>query len=84
MNRKEISGLTKIYALSFLCAIPIIILLDILISKYVSTTVLTVIDVILLLLSAVVGYIIAEKRKQKIARKREEFLANKQKENTKE
>lgn len=84
MNRKEISELTKIFGLSFLCAIPIIIILDILISNYVSTTVLTIIDVIILLISAIVGYTIAEKHKQKIARKRKEFLANQKNEDIKE
>ena len=76
MERKEINSLIKIYGLSFLCALPIIIALDVLISAYVSLVVLTVIDVIILLLATVVGYIIVEKRKQSIARKREEFLAN--------
>ncbi len=77
MERKEIMRLTKIYGLSFLCALPIIILIDVLISNYISLFVLTLIDIVILLASAVLGYIIAEKRKQYIAKKREEFLANK-------
>ncbi len=77
MTRKEYMAIIKIYMLSFLCALPIIIVLDIFINKFVSLTVLVIIDVIILLLASVCGYLINEKRKKSIAQKRKEFLANK-------
>ena len=77
MNRKEYTTLVKIYMLSFLCALPLVIGLDILINAYVSLTVLIVIDVIIFVISGVIGYFIVEARKKNIAKKREEFLANK-------
>ena len=83
MTRKEFMAIIKVYMLSFLCALPIIIGLDILINQYVSLGVLIIIDVIILLIASVCGYLINEKRKKSFARKREEFLASKGK-NTKD
>lgn len=77
MTRNEYMGIMKTYLLSMLCALPIVIVLDILINAYVSLFVLVVIDFIILVLAAFIGYIIVDKRKKNIARKREEFLANK-------
>ena len=78
MSRKEYTSMVKTYMIALLCALPIVIGLDLLISAYVSLLVLVIIDIIIFLIAAVVGFIIVDRRKKKIAEKREEFLKNKE------
>ena len=47
MNRKEYSSIVKTFALSVLCVLPLVIILDLLIYQSVSMAVLVIIDVII-------------------------------------
>ncbi len=84
MNRKQYFSLVKTCMLSLLCALPIVIILDLLISNYVSILVLTIIDIIIFLLAALIGYFIVDRHKKRIAEKREEFLKNQKANDNKE
>jgi len=77
VTRREMADTMKILLVSMLCAIPIVFILSLIIGDYVPTFVLVIIDCIILVGVAVIGYIIVDKRRKKIAAKRAEYEKNK-------
>lgn len=82
MTRNEYVKLFKIFGVSFLCALPIIIILDLLIEQYISLIILVTIDVVILVVAAIIGYVIYDNRQKKIQAKKEELKKQKSKSNT--
>ena len=78
MTRKEYFWHAKIFGLSLLVTIPLLIALDLLIEQHISNFALITIDVVLILFGYVVALMLADKRKKHIAKKRQEFLAQKE------
>ncbi len=79
MNRKEYSSIVKTFALSVLCVLPLVIILDLLIYQSVSMAVLVIIDVIIFIVVAFAGFLINENRQKRIKEKREAIKAKKTK-----
>ncbi|MBO5103011.1 MAG: hypothetical protein J6C13_02855 [Clostridia bacterium] len=77
MTRNDYVKIVKVFGLSILCALPIVIILDLIISPYVSMVVLTTIDVVIFVVASLIGYLVYEKRQKYIARKREEIKRKK-------
>ena len=82
MTRNEYVKLFKIFGVSFLCALPNIIILDLLIEQYISLIILVTIDVVILVVAAIIGYVIYDNRQKKIQAKKEELKKQKSKSNT--
>ncbi len=74
MTRKDYVRYAKIFGLSLLVSVPLLIALDILISKHISQVVLVILNVALIIAGFVGAIFIAEKRAKHIAKKRQEFL----------
>lgn len=81
MTRKDYVRYAKIFGLSLLVSVPLLIALDILISTHISQVVLVILNVSLIIAGFVGAIFIAEKRAKHIAKKRQEFL-EKQKQET--
>lgn len=79
MTRKDYSRYAKIFGLSLLMSVPIILVLDLLIQNYVSQFAIITIDVVIVITLYVFTLWLAEKRTQRIAKKRQQFLEEKQK-----
>ncbi len=78
MNRNDYIKSAKIYGIMVLCMLPILIganILLILLNGPVAMWVLVLIDVVLLIIGYIIAQYIADKRKERIAKKREEFVA---------
>ncbi len=78
MNRIEFGKIFKAFLLSALCALPIVIILDLLIKEHVSMAVMTTLDVIVFIVAGFLGYLLYTKRQEYIAKKREEIKKKKQ------
>ncbi len=81
MTRNDYVKLFKVFGVSILCALPIVIILDLLIESYVSTIVLTTIDVVIFIVAAIVGFVIYDNRQKRIQAKKEEIQNQKSKAN---
>ena len=81
MTRNDYVKLFKVFGVSILCALPIVIILDLLIESYVSTIVLTTIDVVIFIVAAIVGFVIYDNRQKRIQAKKEELQNQKSKTN---
>ncbi len=81
MTRNDYVKLFKVFGVSILCALPIVIILDLLIESYVSTIVLTTIDVVIFIVAAIVGFVIYDNRQKRIQAKKEELQNKKSKAN---
>lgn len=81
MTRNDYVKLFKVFGVSILCALPIVIILDLLIESYVSTIVLTTIDVVIFIVAAIVGFVIYDNRQKRIQAKKEELQNQKSKAN---
>ncbi len=75
MNRNDYIKSAKIYGIMVLCMLPILIGANILLNGLVAMWVLVLIDVVLLIIGYIIAQYIADKRKERIAKKREEFVA---------
>ena len=81
MTRNDYVKLFKVFGVSIICALPIVIILDLLIESYVSTIVLTTIDVVIFIVAAIVGFVIYDNRQKRIQAKKEEIQNQKSKAN---
>ena len=82
MDRKEYTGIFKVYGLALLCIIPVLIAINLVLSPLVEYWVMVLIDCVLILVGAMLAIKINDRRKEKIRQKRAEFEA-KQKQNAK-
>ena len=80
MTRKDYYRYTKIFLLSLLVSVPVLIVFDLFVGPHLAYWLLMAVNVVILIIGFVVGLVIADKRAQYVARKRQEFLANQQNE----
>lgn len=80
LTRKDYVHYVKLFGLSLLVTVPLLIVLDALIVAHVNTVALMFLNVVLVIAGYIIANVISEKRKKHIAKKREEFLANQAKE----
>lgn len=76
MTRKEYFKYAKIFLLSLIVSVPILIALNLLISSHLAYWVLITVNVVVLITCFVLGVVIDEKHTKYIARKREEWVKN--------
>ncbi len=79
MTRKDFYGYVKKYGIAIVIAIPLLVLINILLSGKVSMFVMVVIDCVLLLAMFFITLALSQKRLEVIRRKREAFVADKEK-----
>ena len=84
LTRKDYVHYVKLFGLSLLVTVPLLIVLDVLIVAHVNTVALMFLNVVLVIAGYIIANVISEKRKQHIAKKREEFLANQTQKKTSE
>ena len=80
MTRKEYLRYARIFGISLLVIIPVLIALNLLIGAYVSPVARIFLNVALVLAGYLIALYISKKHTERIAHKRQEFLANKQNE----
>lgn len=78
MTRNDFYRYAKIYGFAILGALPFLILAGVLLSDKIALWLLVVIDSVILLIAFMIAMVLADKYKQHIAKKREEFLRKKQ------
>lgn len=74
MTRKDYYRYAKIFLLSLLGSVPVLIALNLLIAPHLVYWVLVTLNVVILITGFVIAVVIAEKRAKRIARKREEWV----------
>ena len=76
VTRKEMADNMKTFLVSLLCITPLVIVVTLLITGLIPNWVVVLIDCIIFVGGAVIGYIIVDKYKEHIKKKRQEFLNN--------
>ena len=74
-TRKEMADTMKIFLVSMLCTLPLVIILNLTVGIYIPSVALVMIDCMIFVGFAVIGYVIVDKHRKKIAKKRAEFEA---------
>jgi len=75
VSRKEMADMMKIFLVSMLCTLPLVVVVNLLIGNSVPSGLMIFIDCVIFVGFAFVGYIIVDKHRKKIAKKRAEFEA---------
>ena len=70
LTRKDYVHYVKLFGLSLLVTVPLLIVLDVLIVAHVNTVALMFLNVVLVIAGYIIANVISEKRKQHIAKKR--------------
>ena len=78
VTKKEMADNMKTFLISLLCIIPIVIIVNLLIITLIPDWVVVIIDCIIFVGGSVIGYIIVDKYKQRIQKKRQQYLDSKQ------
>ena len=76
MTRKDYYRYAKIFLLSLLVSVPVLVAFDLLVAKHLTYWVLITVNVVILLVGFFVAIVLADKRAKRIARKRQEWLKN--------
>ncbi len=75
VSRKDMADMMKIFLVSMLCTLPLVIIINIFVSASVSPGLMIFIDCVIFVGFAFVGYVIVDRHRKKIAKKRAEFEA---------
>jgi len=79
VTRKEMADTMKIFMVSMLCALPFVIIFNLFLGNNIPSYLMVMIDCVIFIGLAFVGYIIVDKRRKRIAKKREELESTKHK-----
>lgn len=74
MTRKDYYRYAKLFLLSLLVSVPLLVAFNLLVASHLAYWVLLTINVVILLVVFFVTVVLAEKRAKRIARKRQEWL----------
>ena len=74
MTRKDYYRYAKLFLLSLLVSVPLLVAFNLLVATHLAHWVLIAVNVVILLVAFFATVVLAEKRAQRIARKRQEWL----------